>query len=324
MKINKKLALVAMTAALSTTLAACKPYDKPEFVEIGPNETAFVLPMEGDTTKQGKFESEEFLLNNLVAAKRIEIPHKWIKTGRMTWSGKYVDKVRVIKVDRTTVTREWTNEGKKSQGIKVESKDSIKFVVGVSATAQIINHEDAAKFLYWYSGRSLADVMDTEIRNRFETNYIEAISSIEMEEVRGGKAKIMDSVRKEVEAYFKERGITLSNIGYKGDLVYLDEKVQEALSDKFVAEQNKTAQEIKNKTNEDKAASEAKAAKLREDTIDEQIRLKELENEASLIEKLPNIDLPAVWGSGSSITNLPQELLEKTQKTEEEKAKDKK
>lgn len=316
MNIKKKVILpsvLAGTLIITSGCALIKPYDTPEFVEIGPNETAFLIPMEGDTKAQGKFESEEFLIENMVAAKRIEIPHKWVKTGRMN-KGEYHDTVRVIKVDRTTVTREWTNEGEKSQGIKVESKDSIKFRVGVSATAQIVDHKNAAKFLYWYSGRTLADVMDTEIRNRFETAYIEAISAYSMEDVRGSKSVIMDAVRKEVEKYFAERGITLSNIGYKGELVYDDEEVQNALSAAFVAEQNKTAQETVNTMNEAKAESEAKAAATRQKSLESQIRIMELENQKLLIEKLDKVDLPDVWLSGSNgtILDLPAELLQGT------------
>ncbi|AEO93336.1 gp65 [Bacillus phage G] len=317
MKIKKKASLIIMTALLASTLAGCRqPYDKPEFVEIGPNETAFVLQMEGDTKDQGKFESEEFLMENLVAAKRIEIPHKWIKTGRGWWKGKYVDKIRVIKVDRTTVTREWTTEGEKKQGIKVESKDSIKFSVGTSATAQIVDHESAAKFLFWYSGRTLADVMDTEIRNRFETAYIEEISKLTMEEIRGDKSNSMNVVRKQVESYFAERGITLSNIGYKGELVYDDPEVQKALSAQFVAEQNKKAQDTINSTNEEKANSEARAAATRQKSLEAQTRIMELENQKALIEKLDKVDLPKVWmsGSNSTILDLPADLLEGTSK----------
>lgn len=313
--VKKKAAMIIMTSALAATLTGCKPYDKPEFVEIGPNETAFVIPMEGDTKKQDSFESEEFLVENMVAAKRIEIPHKWVKTGRTPGSGEYQDTIRVIKVDRTTVTREWTTDSK--QGIKVESKDSIKFTVGVSATAQIIDDKDAAKFLYWYSGRTLAEVMDTEIRNRFETAYIEQVSKKLMESVRGEKAEIMSTVRSEVEKYFKERGITLSNIGYKGDLTYDDKKVQEALSAQFVAEQNKIAQETINKTNEATAASETKQAKERQQALEAQVQIMELENQKLLIEKLDKIDLPDVWLSGNSggtILDLPAELLKGTSK----------
>lgn len=59
-----------------------KPYDKPEYKEIKPNETAFVFPLENDLNKQSKFQSAELLAQNKIASKRIQITHRWNQTGR--------------------------------------------------------------------------------------------------------------------------------------------------------------------------------------------------------------------------------------------------
>src|SRR5690606_15037765 len=108
---------------------------------------------------------------NMVASKRVQIPRREVKTGRMYWKIEYIDTVAVVKVDRSPETREWTGD----LSIKSESKDSIKFSQGVSATSSILP-EDTAKFLYTYKGKTLADIMDKEIRNRLETKMIEAFS----------------------------------------------------------------------------------------------------------------------------------------------------
>jgi hypothetical protein len=166
---GKKLAAVGIFAVLAVSLTACKPYDTPTFVEIAPNETAFLVPLEGKTSDQANFDSEKFLQDSKVAAKRIQIPHKWVQTGRLSSTGKYVDTMRVIKLDRSNETREWMDK----QGIKVRSRDGIGFTVGISATASI-EENDAARFMYKTSGsRTLADVMDKEVRNRLETKLIE-------------------------------------------------------------------------------------------------------------------------------------------------------
>lgn len=261
-------------------------------MEIKPNQTAFVIPLEGKTSNQGKFESEEFLKKAQVAAKRIQIPHKWVKTGRLPGSGKYVDTVRVIVVDRYPETREWTDK----TAFVGESKDSIKFMQGMSATAQILE-EDTATFLYQYSGKKLSEVMDKEIRNKIGSVLLEKYGTMSIDEIRSSKAEIIEYVRNEVEPYFKKRGITLSNIGYIGDLKYLQSDIQEAINKRFKAQQEADAQAIINEMNIKKAKAEAEAAKLREASINAQIRLKELENQAAAIE---------AWKSGAK---LPDTLI---------------
>ena len=283
MKMSKKLVLVPVLAISVSGLAGCgfvKPYDKPEFVEIKPNQTAFVIPLEGATSDQGKFDSEKFLQDAQVASKRIQVPHKWVKTGKWRGSGQYMDTVRVIVVDRYPETREWSDKGKGS--FVGESKDSIKFKQGISATAQILEG-DTAKFLYQYSGKPLQKVMDTEIRNKIGSVLLEKYGTMDIDKIRGSKDKIIDEVRKEVEPYFKKRGITLSNIGYIGDLQYLQSDVQEAINKKFKAEQEQRAQSISNKTEIEKAKADAQAAKTRQSSIEAQTKLLEMENQKEWI-----------------------------------------
>ena len=50
--------------------------DRTEFVEIGPNQSAFLIPLTGaNKAGQGKFMSIDYLQANKVATKRIQIPH---------------------------------------------------------------------------------------------------------------------------------------------------------------------------------------------------------------------------------------------------------
>ena len=58
---NKKriLGLVFMLVIVCFCFAGCrKPYDKPELVTIEASQTAFMIPLVGDTSNQGAFESE--------------------------------------------------------------------------------------------------------------------------------------------------------------------------------------------------------------------------------------------------------------------------
>lgn len=293
---KKSLLILPVFILSALLLGGCvKPYDKPEYIEIEPNQTAFVIPLEEGKDDQAQFQSKEFLQDAQVATKRIDIPHKWVKTGRLASSGEYVDKIRVIVVDRYPATREW--KGKSS--FVGESNDSIKFNQGLSTTAQILE-EDAAVFLYQYSGKSLEEVMDSEVRNKIGSVLLEQYSKLKIEEIRGDKSTIINNVLKDVEPYFKERGITLSNIGYIGSLKYTDNKIQEAINKKFNAEEEQKAQKIQNQTEIDKATSEAKANGIRQQSMKEIVEMKELEIKEAWIKKWDG-KLPTVSGSEGSM-----------------------
>ena len=58
MKIKKLLILLLVIVMSCTLFTGCrKPYDKPEFVTIEASQTAFLIPLAGDTTTQSAFES---------------------------------------------------------------------------------------------------------------------------------------------------------------------------------------------------------------------------------------------------------------------------
>ena len=307
MKTNKKLIALGLTAGiLLPTLTGCvKPYDEPEFVEIKPNQTAFVIPLEGKTSDQGKFESEELLKKAQVATKRIEIPHKWVKTGRFNHEGEWKDTVRVLVVDRYPETREWNGE----TAFVGESKDSIKFKQGISATAQILE-EDTSTFLYQYSGKDLKTVMDKEIRNKIGSVLLEKYGTMDIDKVRASKSDVIEHVRKVVEPYFKDRGITLSNIGYIGDLQYLQQDIQEAINKDFKAKQEKKAQATINSKNEEQAQSELVQAEKKAKAMKTLEAMKELEIQEEIAKGLSSgkIDLPdtlVIGEGGNMLFDIP-------------------
>lgn len=88
MKIKKLIVLLLVIVMSCILLTGCrKPYDKPEFVTIEASQTAFLIPLVGDSTTQSAFESEELLAEAKVATKEIQIPHRWVQTGRKHWMG---------------------------------------------------------------------------------------------------------------------------------------------------------------------------------------------------------------------------------------------
>lgn len=164
---KKLLLLIALGVIL---FSSCKPYQEKKYVEIQPNETAFVIPLE-DLSKDGQtqLKSIEYLNERKVTAKRIYNPTKWHQTGRFPSSGKWIPTLSIIVVDRAPETREWTNDNNsgtatKKEDIEVESKESIGFGVKVTCTASVPESE-AAEFLYYYKGYTLAEVMDKNVRS---------------------------------------------------------------------------------------------------------------------------------------------------------------
>ena len=73
--------LIVVTMMSTTGCGFIKPYDVPELVTIEASQTAFLIPLVGNTNDQASFESEELLRDAKVATKEIQIPHRWVQNG---------------------------------------------------------------------------------------------------------------------------------------------------------------------------------------------------------------------------------------------------
>lgn len=275
-KFARNIICAAALSAIIGVSGCIKPYDTPEYVEVDTAETAFVVPLEGDTGGQAKFQSVDFLEKRKVAAKRIQITHRWNQTGRWDNDGKWIPNVKIIKVNRSPVTREWTAEGgtgtaAKDQAIWVESMDSVGFSMGFTCTGYI-KEEDAAMFLYWYPNAqkdgtpSLGAVMDSEVRARIQQAVGEVAFKYPLDMLRNKKQEMVDAARKDVIAFFQGRGITITTVASFGGMTYENKSIQDAIDKTFIAQQEKVntaaafdAQQKKNDTIALAAEGEAKA-----------------------------------------------------------------
>lgn len=307
MKNSKKIILVSAVAAMMFSLTSCvKPYDKPEFVVIEPSQTAFLVPLIGDTTNQENFESEEMLNELKVATKEIQIPHRWVQTGRWNWQGEYKPSSRVIVVERKPETREWVNDGAVNEGIQAKTKDDIKFTVNLACTAQI-DEANAARFLYRYNNKTLAEIMDDEVKTKITSAVVGECAKYNQDELSSNTEAIMEKVSENVIPYFEERGITITALGLTGDFVY-SESVQKSIDQRFQAEKEAEAQEIKNQQEIANAEAEVKIAQMeaqaileKQSVMDAEIRLKELENQKAWVEKWNGSVPQVVTGSDSNM-----------------------
>lgn len=274
---KKIISLLLVLIMCCTMFTGCrKPYDKPEFVTIEPHQTAFLIPLIGDTGNQASFESEELLMEAKVAAKEIQIPHRWVQTGRKHWQGEYRDTMALIIVDRSPVTREWSSTdgvgtSAVNQAIYAESSESIGFSAGMNCSAQIYSEEDAVKFLYCYNNKPLSEIMDTEIRARVESKFVEECASRTLNEILTEKEDIMKSVREDVTTYFEERGITITVLGMKDGLEYDDTTIQKSINDKFSSEMKLTTQENENQRIISEAEAKAEANRILSESLTDEV-----------------------------------------------------
>ena len=294
----KKKLLILMLVIL-VLLCGCK-----KVYEIESFETAFVVPLEGDTTNQGAFDSAKFLNETKVAAKRVIITESW-RRSPMGW---YPD-AKLYTVNRKTVTREWTEDdgtgsSKKNEAIKAESKESISFTARLSCAANIAE-KDAATFLYNYpSSISLSQVMDTEIRTKAGGEFIKACSDKSMSEIITGKRSILNEVFTEVKTYFAKKGISVTVLEYAKDFQYDDKAIQASINAKFTAANKLEAQAAVNERVISEAKAKQKAIDIQKDTISKTLEMKKLENQADAISKWDG-KMPNYTGSGGSIFQIP-------------------
>ena len=261
---NMKKIFVALALMISVfCLTGCrKPYDKPEFITIEASQTAFLIPLVGDTTNQASFESEELLSEAKVATKEIQIPHRWVQTGRHHWMGEYRASATLIVVERKPVSRSWesgeTFADSSNKAIFGETSDNIGIYVGMNCTA-MIEESDAAKFLYRYNNTSLETIIDTDIKKMVEDRFNIETAKYTSTELGAKKGEIVEAVKTYVVEYFKDYGITITVLGLKEGISFENPAIQEALDAKFASEQELVIQQNKNEANIAKAEAEAQA-----------------------------------------------------------------
>jgi len=226
-------ALVPLVVVL-LSLLGCGPPKVLPIEDVGPNETAFVIPLEGTSGEQEKFESIKYLESKKVVTKRIEIPVRERSTGRWWYEYQWIPLLRVVKVDRALITREWTKTDAKgaanaasATSISVESRESINFHVGVNLTA-FITEEDAPTYLYYHTTKKLSDVVDENVRGFLQGELSREFGMLTLEECKVQKGRVFVDVEKRTKEHFKAYGVTVQNVGNASGLTF-DGKIQEAI-----------------------------------------------------------------------------------------------
>ena len=312
MKHIKKIVLVVLMLVMVMSLTGCrKPYDKPEFVTIEASQTAFLIPLIGDTSDQGAFESEELLLEAKVATKEIQIPHRWVQTGRQNWNGEWRPSATLIVVERKPVSRSWnsgTSTDTSTSAIFGETSDAIGIYVGMNCTA-MIEEKDAAKFLYRYNNTPLETIIDTDIKKMVEDRFNLETAKYTSTELSSKKGEIMEAVKTYVVDYFADYGITITVLGMKEGISYENSAIQAAIDEKFASEQQLVIQQNKNEANIAKAEAEAQALILAAEAQAEANRIlaESLTDEilAQMYYEKWDGKLPYLYGADGTLIQIP-------------------
>jgi hypothetical protein len=261
-------------APLLTMLGCYRPFEPVKLETIDTSEEGFLIPFQGDGKQQASTNNEEYLKDNLVYTKQVKIPQQWVPKGYETFSpnGAWQDAAKLIKVDKSPVTREWTadpNTGtsNRNEAIWVMTSDQVEFSTGWTCTARIESRDDAVKFLHNYPAGSLKGVMDSEVRAKLQASFGLEVTDLPMEELRKHATPHIDKTVKEVSGFFKERGITITNLGITGGFVYKDKSILDTMVKVFNAEQEKAVAAASNAAQQEKnkqilAAAQGKADAL--------------------------------------------------------------
>jgi len=279
------LIIVLFTIISSSFLVGCGPSKTDMYEEIQPSETVYVIPLEGETSKQGKFDSEEYLEKNKVATKRVYLPLKKVSTGRYWWNYKWIPTVKVVKVDRKPITFVW----EAATGINVESKDSIGFTVGVNLSAYI-TEENTSRFLYRYPSGDLNSVLNAIVKSKATEVLSREFAKYDLEgdgDGRGArqlKGEIVELTKKELTDFFEGTGVTITTFGLIGGLAYDDAEIQIAINENFKSElgikdkeNERIAQEKVNIKNISIAEAEKKAAQAFAEAAEDRKKMVEIE-----------------------------------------------
>lgn len=265
----KKIALLLCCCLPIFGTGCYRPFSPIKLEIINNTEEGFLIPFVDAGKGQAATNSEEFLTKSLVQTQQVKIPQQWVQKGYEYFgmpNGQWQDAAMLIKVDRSPVTCEWTADpmsgtSAKNEAVWVMTSDQVEFSTGWTCTARIASKEDAVKFLYNYPNGSIKNVLDREVRALVQTTFGLEVTDESMKKLREeATPHIIDTV-KHVTDFFKERGLTITNLGISGGFVYKDLKVQEKLVELFNSEQEKFIADAMAAAAQSKASGLADAAR---------------------------------------------------------------
>ena len=228
----KKISILfAMAILVLIGLVGCRPYDVPQFIEVGTNESAYVIPLDTDTDlkteDQVAVNTEAYYKKAMVSVKKIQIHHKWEQRGRWHSNGDWVPTEKVIIVNHTPVSGRWIQDT--NEAIKVETKGSQGIQVPMTFDARIVK-EDGPLYLSNYGTKSLMDVLNTEVNHYFAAFCNEAFHQVEYKDANAQRDEIVKPAVASTIEYFKTQGITITQMSVYDGLIFDDPTLQDEIN----------------------------------------------------------------------------------------------
>jgi hypothetical protein len=294
---KKFFVLLFATLAMSFMCTSClfiKPYDKPEYVQIDTNETAFVIDLFADNEEQAQatLTSEDYYNKHLLNEKLVQIPHKWVKRGRLPATGNYIAKHKVVAVSNSPITGTWDDE------IKVETKGSQGFTVPMKYAIRV-TPQDSGRFLSKFPANipvpdqpskmlsSPEKVADNQFRNVVAAELSKEFHKYEYKDVLPNRDEIVSAAIERIQLWADEFGITIDNLAVWNGLIPDDATLQNSMDEqaklaaqvetekkRFDAEKQKKENEIELQKMEKlriEAETENEKAKARQTVATQQI-----------------------------------------------------
>lgn len=269
----RNAAIVPLLLLSCLTMTGCGPAKVEQFVDVADHETGFLIPLEGESENQEKFNSKDFLQQNLIAAKRVSLPLRKKYTGRMPWDYEWIPTARMVTVTRTPEHREWTqiDGSKAAQVLRAQSSEGIKFTTGAVISA-LVTEDDSALFRSHFKNVPLEQILDTTVRGFCQERIAAEFGKKTLDKCQEEKSDVFARVEDEAVTEFHRVGITILYFGNHGGLAYLNDKVQTAIDSEYLQKLEKqiagrklVAQKTRNETLNIVAKAEADAAsKLQE------------------------------------------------------------
>lgn len=138
--------LIAILFIATVSLIGCRPYNRPTVIEVGSNQTAFVINYKdgkalnaaGQEASTEEYMTPAYLSKLEVMAKRFTLEKTWMQTGYMPWSGKYVNQQTVLVVDNAPISTRFYGDD-----IALASKDEVGFTIPIQISGRVEKNESA-------------------------------------------------------------------------------------------------------------------------------------------------------------------------------------
>ena len=294
----RKIFLSVLTVVLmSTMFSSClfiRRYDKPEYVEIETNETAFVVDLfqDNDVTTDNQVKENPEANYKAVNQKLVQIPHKWKKMGRFPNSGEWIPTKKVVVVSNSPISGTWETDIKVetngSQGftvpmkfaIRVEPQNAALYLSKFPANVQVKDDND--KLIRSKMRSSVTKVANDQFKTQVAAELSKEFHKYEYKDVMPQRDVIVGAAVERITEWATRYGITIDNLAVYNGLIPDDTTLQDQMD-----EQAKLAAQVETEkkrfdAEKQKKQNEIELQKMETERVNVERQKKEAEAKATV------------------------------------------